>query len=674
MNNNKELEQKGRSQKENSPMKKGSNIDDKKPQGEAEKKGKKKEEKRGSEEAMEAEDDVKNERIYQVNDIITILCDESRVIELYDPKFLKKALAQELFVKGIDPNLLTPHRLQNRFRESLTKDGLLIFYPSLTTSEILKIILKKSESTFYLSSCKGIGKSFALALFVYLLRQKKDSRVFYIHNPALFVTNSVSYFVNELYMAFPKEIEYLGYSKEKLSQMLNDKPTLEPGSPFKIFLSLLFERLAEMELEVYIIFDQVNELRKIQFTNKVAWTIFDQMRRPFIGKCKVILMSSLTNEMITKEVEQEFPNINITWKDPIQQAVEKYIKDRLTPILTNEKDKKAYKKIEVLTNGNFLFIHEFVGFYKPELPLEKNIKAFREKQLLSLNQEIFNFLAAEDATEGKAEVQKERRKKMTIILNSITNEIELAEPIIRRYYDARHFVYDLISRKMKPVHPLVMLAYRRAFSEVDFLKNMIKQFETNACVLGFILETIVLVTYPRSQLRRKLNLISMQDYKQKGQIDLTDYTEHYIINPGKFDLDEPGLYLPTIYNFALYDAFINDGNSIFALHITKHFGASKINDLVCESWKEDIQSPRRNTKLYVHQHLSQILQKTKKSLKTLLISIGQNPKTDPAFTTFGNMSNEKAKSFFYIDVTPILQILGFDLDLIKIMKNPAIRE
>ena len=64
---------------------------------------------------------------------------------------------------------------------------------------------------------RGIGKTYGLALFVFLMRCNSEKRVLYIHNPKTFTSNSYTCLNKNLPSAFPEEFE----QNEDLREMLD---------------------------------------------------------------------------------------------------------------------------------------------------------------------------------------------------------------------------------------------------------------------------------------------------------------------------------------------------------------------------------------------------------------------------------------------------------------------
>ena len=616
----------------------------------------------------------------QIDEIINKLL-KGEVLDLYKNSFLKKPLAKELFVTGINPERLTQNDLQASF-----KNKSLVFYPSLVTCEIFyAIAVKYKNKRSYMTACKGIGKSFSLALFVTLFRMRKNTRIFYVQNSYEFAQDPIEYFTSELHTTYPEELKALKCSEESLKTMLREKQTLD--SSFKVFFDTFEEELEKRnDIDTYIIFDQIDELQKIKDSKEdnhiLALSLFQKMTRFFTKNQTIVMMSSATNEKLTMMTSQEIDEIFLK-TDPLPQAAEKYMKDELGLDLTKKADKIKYLKIDTITQGYFLLIDQFMSGYRhvnPQYPLDNYIISFKEERVKLLVEDIQKFFDAEQIEDKeREEIRSIRKSKAINILNCITNDMPYQEYITLREYDTRHFTHDLITKKMKPIHSLVVTAYRQKLSDVGVLKSMIMQFAKNASVLGFILQNILLVTLPNSKIKVNLNLTSLKDSSQDVTINLSKGPRHDILDPNNIDLTKDGLYTPLIYNFALYDAFIRDRDDIFALQITKYFKKSKVNDLAFDGWKQDPNSIRCNTKASVRASLNKILQNKKISLKTVLISVGQNPK-DEVFADTRNSdkkvgkSEKKNKDFFYLDATEVLRALGFENEYIKILGDPSFAE
>lgn len=388
-----------------------------------------------------------------------MLCDENRVKDLYHPDFLKKALAKQLFVTGIDPKALTPNCLQFRFQTTLS-DGRIVFYPTLTTSAIFNQIRLYKNTTRYLTSCKGIGKSFSLALFVYLHRQRKNTRVFYVQNSYIFAESPIDYFVRELFNAFREEITSLGFSKEHLLQMLYKNLSLKPGTPFQEFLSQLFNTLEKNGTRVFVIFDQVNELSKIKDQAELSLQIYDYMRDLPI-RCTSVLMSFTTNEDEQK-AKQERSLVKLDWKEPLREVVDKYILDRFHLDLKNPSHQVDYEKINAFAGGYFLILFELAHYVKGHrnATIRENILDFTREKRMELASDIEKFLEVDEVKDPqkKEELRTDRRRAMGIILYSIAHDVEVHERFTNEY-DAKHFIYIEELKKYRPVHNLIMTSY-----------------------------------------------------------------------------------------------------------------------------------------------------------------------------------------------------------------------
>ena len=264
-------------------------------------------------------------RSKQATEILELLRDEASVRDIYKSNYPEGTLGDSLFRTGTKINEITNNTIQMRFRSSLQNDTL-IFYPTQTTALILKSIefAESTKASIYLSSCKGIGKSFSLALIVYLLRLGDEkTRVLFIHNSSAFLEEPVLYLARELCKAFPDEI--IGFIRKYYSKVLQDVKIssentrnclltildYEYNRPITSFWGLLSEFLEGKK--IYVIIDQVNAIENVIISPD--WTLPVKIYRNlkmFVGsKGTTILMVSATNEAVTQNVQQEFPIIII---------------------------------------------------------------------------------------------------------------------------------------------------------------------------------------------------------------------------------------------------------------------------------------------------------------------------------------------------------------------------
>ena len=641
--------------------------------------------------AISNEESSKQELINKAKEADEILCnikDKGAIEDFYKQDFPSNSLAQKLFRTGIHPKDLTLNAMQERFRSKRIRSQFspaLIFYPTSITRMIFKLILNPSQTKFFVSSAKGIGKSFGLALLAYLLRQKtQDTRVLYIHNSAAFISNPIRYWINELRMAFPEEIEELGITEEMLQSLSNLPEDNDSYFQIKSFTTKFLTRINEKDMHLYILWDQVNSIENIENSDNpahnLAKMLYTDLRAPSQNmNYTLALMVSATDEAAVKKVDQEFNTNLIDWQEPTEEAVKRFISDIFSLDLTKKEDRSLCKKISTFASGYFLIISEFIDFYiKGNYELEKCFEPFKNRKIVRLKMDIDKFLKADNVSvieDEKKNLIKCRKETTARIMLSILNDTYYSGEPLPANYDGRHFIIDTSgsSNKIKPIHPLVMIAYQEALTDMELIKSMIEIFERDAPVLGFILENLVLISYPKSNVARNLPLVPLKTSQTKTFINFAQYHQSYVLDPNNFEFDKLGLYIPSIYNFALYDAFINEDQYIWGLQITKFVGKNKIQDLMSQEWKRDSKSFRYNTKNYVHEKLENLKKESRKTLKTLLISVGQDPQTDSAFDILRN-SSEHSENFFYIDAKQILYDLGFEPRYVEIMQKPSLSE
>jgi len=126
-------------------------------------------------------------------------------LELYETDFPKKSLGSYLFREGAERSWVWPSLLQNQIilgsesEDSL--EGPFIFFPTNFTQELFKKMRSKGPPK-YLSSQKGVGKTFSVVLFTILTRLLPNCKVFFIHNFEEFYINPGCIFARELLFAF----------------------------------------------------------------------------------------------------------------------------------------------------------------------------------------------------------------------------------------------------------------------------------------------------------------------------------------------------------------------------------------------------------------------------------------------------------------------------------------
>ena len=618
----------------------------------------------------------------QADEIIDLI-KSGKVNQIYTKTFHCKPLARRLFVEGIDLLDLTTNRPQNRFTRSRDKvTGKLIFYPTDTTTEIFNTILGNSnKERFYLSACKGIGKSFSLALLVYLLRLRNNTRVLYIHSTADFVNGPFIYLIQEIRAAFPQELEELEISKEKLDEILDIQKSDQQQAEIRNLLRHIEAVLSKKSVDYFRLFDQVNEVLNKRFSTlpaaKDAYELYCHLQKDTAISPTIGQMLSFTNKIAVENV-QECPLYAIDWKELTPKAESKFIKDRFQLNLADEGDKALFQRIKGWCAGYFLMAYNLERFFSKNNEKESVAKFFQKMQV-DVTNDIRKFLDVHDS-EGmtdikKGDIQKQRRRNLMLAAHSIEYRVEYCGTFNPEEFDGRYFVIlSYLCKKIKPLHPLVIDVINKCLTEDPaFMEQVIAEFQDNRAVLGYIFEKLVIKALVLRSDVHKYSMTSLRERSHTNELFLDGLLSHTIYDITDFELREEGLHCPLMFNFEQYDAFITEKKVIKAIQIKLHFQAHHIKDM-CAIAKAPNQTQKvsaGNTQEYVCQRLHELLKKEKKNLEVVLVSVGQNPR-DSVFKQIKQLSEDCKIKFFYVDAKVMLKALGFSegsITKLRCLKN-----
>jgi len=407
----------------------------------------------------------------EVDEMIEILSNGEKVRGLFDNEgnlTLESRLAQRLFQEGVDLSELSLSDFQIRFQMALNEKSKLVFYPTEVTSDIFRIVLQEERGPkIYLTSQKGIGKSFSIALLTYLIRMSPNYRVLYINNPENFLGDWHSV-QNEFQTAFREELKDPEL-QEKLSYFFaTESETPRPGP----FLQALYSVLRKKNIRLFLIIDQVNLLDNLEKATSspnriLAYNLYTTLRYLNYSYTTRVLVSSATNEMITLKNDQEFPEVTLYPKYPSEGLAKRLIASKFKVSAEDEFVQRVYK----MSFGYFLLIHELSKKINKER-LEESIMSFEYEKTLEIQRDLLTFISSGDSNR--------RKKAMMTVYQALTKNPNFPDKqernIPRGQYlkdsiDRRYIIYRIGEGSVSVLHPFVMKALGSLFTDVQFVSD-----------------------------------------------------------------------------------------------------------------------------------------------------------------------------------------------------------
>ena len=283
--------------------------------------------------------------------LVSLIKDKKKVYDVYEKEHLKdNATSQELFFEGVPLEFLKQN--PPAFGRGLKKNKLR-FFPSLHTSEIfIRCLRNRPESRIiYISSMKGIGKTYGLALFVFLMRCDLKKRVLYIHNPQTFINNPYTCLKDDLQSAFSEEFEQNPDLKTQLDELYN--PHINRKEIVEALLTEIIQSLNKKGISTYFVIDGYNVLND-HLNHPIVHTDFSKVYPLFLantGVEKIILMVSATNEEYAETIAREDPNYQF---EPSEKFPEEMITRFIDFILGDDYDldKDIVAEIREMTGDN----------------------------------------------------------------------------------------------------------------------------------------------------------------------------------------------------------------------------------------------------------------------------------------------------------------------------------
>ena len=503
----------------------------------------------------------KNEEAEKPNEaaiLIKLIKNKKTVYDVYKKeKIQDNILAQELFYQGISLASLTQNVPQ--FGEGV-KGKKIIFFPSVHTSEIFVRCLKDRESrTVYISSMKGIGKTYGLALFVFLMRRDPATRILYIHNPNSFINNPYACLKLDLQSAFSKEFEKHPNLKTLLDDLSNTN--VDRKNIVETLLNLMISTLKQEEISIYFVIDGYNVLHNHLNSPKVQ-TDFIRVYPLFLSNPnveRIILMVSVTNEE-NPQIASEDPLYQF---EPSENFPEEMISGFIEHILGGyDLDKPIIAKIREITGDNLRQI-DYIGraadqdrdYFKSDANFNKLKKVLNENAY----NDIIKFL------DSRHQHSNLRLRNMALLLFAYAH----GEPDkttldqIRTSYIDRRYIY--LGDKIHLLFPGVEDVLRDILYSPTFLNELIETAKDDAGFRGDVLEYAVLEYYACLPKERKgsfnLTKISSSDITQ-NLMELDLKLERKRFNKLENDtFSQTGLYKPKNFTFPAFDAFIKSTSS-----------------------------------------------------------------------------------------------------------------
>ena len=609
----------------------------------------------------------------------------------------KNALAKELFKTGILMKEISPCQLQQRFRQSCQEDKI-IFFPTGLTTNIFKIILEtKGGNPFYLTSQKGIGKSFSVALLVVLLRRDPSKRVFYLNNSEGFCGFPDYYFLKELERSFYEELQDNNMELDKELKKIFNLQIEEVLSAVKILLIKIGVALDKKSKKLFIIIDQVNSLEKPRETalDKLAFSLYKLLKAFSITETTRVFVCSTTNEGPTITPSQEYPLIIL---EPVHPTTEEAIKFVSIRSEGHIKDKDEINKILEFTDRHLLMINE-VLIFSNEKDLNERLREYQLRKLPKITADLRKFFQPNEYV--RQDLVDRRKVAMTTVLYTLLNKEEnstvkpkLSKSFEEQEIDARYFIYDTGKLTIEAINHLAISGLREILDDLNSLKEAIPHLSGNPGGLGKLFEDLIFKYLPRCKITQAYPLIPFLDDGKdaKREIDFSKFEYHKFKTQEMFDFSTSSmLRVPDIPTFAAFDGFLVTHTDVFALQVKKRGEKQKLEPLIAslkqaaekerpteesekaaeeEKSTEEDKDKLKNNILNNIQRAIKAAKEANKTLCILLISISQDPTNDTALEDFRQKLPLKC---YYLDARQALINLGFE-NSIKLIEPSSIPE
>lgn len=260
---------------------------------------------------LAAKRDMKQEELKMAEDILkTIIRDYDEIYTNGDLK--ESSLYRELFQEGVKWSKLFSSNPQKSMGDSSVDEKrkeVCVFCPDFITQRIFEICesLRESEGKM-ITGLQGMGKTYSVALYVYLKRKSLNCRVFFIHNSQDLIDNPYVTFYSELERAFEEELSDLNVRQvfKKLGETLRGATKLheEKINAIQDFVRTLEPLLEKKKIKTYVVVDEVNVLAEEQNDTKtlIAYELLNSL--DLFRKARNIHVESKSYEIFVVKVTQ----------------------------------------------------------------------------------------------------------------------------------------------------------------------------------------------------------------------------------------------------------------------------------------------------------------------------------------------------------------------------------
>ena len=498
--------------------------------------------------------------------LVKLIKNKEQVYDIYKEEQLNNnLLSKQLFFEGVPVKDLTHNTPM--FGHGL-KEGKIRFFPSTHTSEIfISCLEENSEQTTYISSMKGIGKTFGLALFVLLLRCDPTKRVLYIHNPQKFIANPYICLQKDLETGFSEEFK----DSDKLKGMLESLRHADTNrlAILENLLSLLIPVLSNQEIDTYFVIDGFNIVSNY-LKDPDKDKEFPAVYRLIVDNAdakRIILMVSATNEEYSS-VTDKTPGYQFEPLDKFpQDMMDKFITFMLGDVY--ELDADTIAKIREITGDNLRqidFITDIRDKSSDLLKKQANLDDIKAMLKETAQNQMEKFLK-----EKECESRSKQMTKFLIAYAKGRTDKSTINEINKQHIDRR---YIYLGKKVRLLFPGVEDALRDLLFNPEELARLIHTAKDDASFRGKVLEYAILGYYARlpSERKQRYDLTAIfnpekdpktLDFKLK-QIKLSKFEDNAF--------EEIGLYLPDRFTFPVFDAFCkgDSDNAMLGIQIKLH--------------------------------------------------------------------------------------------------------
>lgn len=524
-------------------------------------------------------------------DILTTIVTDFQRIYL-DEKLKENSLCKELFQKGIKWSKLFSSNPQLKLaQDSVDNHDACVFFPNSITQQIFGICesLGVSEKIL-LTAQEGLGKTHALALYVYLKRQISHCRIFYIHDSQNLIDNPFVTFYSEIKKAFAEELSdpKVKQASEKLQEILKnaEKTDEERINVIKDFILELAPLLKKEGMKIYIIVDQVNVLAKERSKTKalIANKLLNSLDL-FGNTCNIQVASKSYDEIVMQTQGRHERDLIPSFD--IDNSLRNYIR-----FLSNDQtiSDEIIEKIIKVTGNVPLEVRKFFEFKANRLDLHQCLQEYKEERIMWFKMVLSHFLRQSD----------ENYLHMAFALESLVNERAYDSGMIKHKVDERYFYVDRLKKRVFSLYPMATEALKFILLNPFPIGEARTKHELQRVALTWLYSSnfVVLTT---NENQRKLNNcriiaphIAIENFEEKFQSNI-------------FDILKTKGYHTVRHKFSVIDGILVEDNKLsliqikrvatkFDLNKTLIFWKSVIDDFInTEKLKPIFESIKRNS-------------------------------------------------------------------------------